>query len=112
MAHKTNPMLRKMELQIEAKYAALFHAKLNMAMQMIQDAACFAANDVLQMGPGRAFDFCNSVREYVNEMAHLMSEDQKDDDDFVYAKAKIDDRLKNVVGEENFLPWEVRYGTR
>lgn len=32
----------------------------------------------------------------------------KDDPEFAYAKAKIDERLKQINGK-HFQPWEVRY---
>ena len=35
---------------------------------------------------------------------------QKDDKEFVYAKAKIDEKIRSIVGEKNFVSWEVRYG--
>ena len=109
MPPKTNPMIQKIEAKYQAFYAQLFQAKLDMAMQMVQDAACFAAHDVLKMGPGRAVDFCIAVREYTNEMVHLMRDDQEDDRDYIYTRAKIDDKLCRIVGKENFLPWEQRY---
>lgn len=103
---KPNSMLAK----IEAKYNALFHAKMDMLMQMGQDAAMIAAHDVLQMGPGRAQDFCVAYIEAMNRMARMVCEDQKDDKEFVYAKAKIDEQIRTIVGEKNFVPWEGRYG--
>ena len=109
MPPKTNPMLRKMEAKYEAYYQNLFQAKLDQSMQMVQDAACFAAHDMFKMGPGRAVDFCAAIRDYANEMIKLMSYDLDDDQDYEYTKAKIDEALKRIVGEENFAPWEVRY---
>ena len=109
MPPKTNPMLRKMEAKYEAYYQALFQSKIDMAMQVVQDAACFAAHDMFKMGPGRAVDFCVAIRDYTNEMMLLMKEDLQDDQNFEYTKAKIDDELKRIVGEENFTPWEGRY---
>ena len=69
-----------------------------------------AAHNVLQMGPGRARDFCTAYIEAMNDMARLVVSDQKDDKEFVYAKAKIDEQIKAIVGPENFQPWETRYG--
>lgn len=109
MSKKPNPMLAKLEASIEAKYNAVFHARMDMLMQMGQDAAVMAANDVLQLGPGRAKDFCQAYIRYMNDMAKMVCEDQKSDSEFVYAKAKIDGRIKSIVGEENFVPWEERY---
>ena len=48
---KKNPMLAKLEAQIETKYAILFQRKMDILLQMGQDAANFAAHDTLGMGP-------------------------------------------------------------
>lgn len=103
---KRNPLIEK----IEAKYKALFDAKMDMLMQMGQDAAMIAAHDVLQLGPGRAKDFCVAYIEAMNGMARMVVDDQKDDKEFVYSKAKIDEKILAIVGPENFQPWEERYG--
>lgn len=81
-----------------------------MLMQMGQDAAMIAAHDVLQLGPGRAEEFCKSYIDTMNSMARMVCDDQKDDKEFVYAKAKIDEQIKSILGEKNFLSWEERYG--
>lgn len=96
--------------KIEAKYDALFHRKMDMLMQMGQDAAMIAAHDVLQLGPGRAKDFCVAYITAMNQMARMVVDDQKDDREFVYSKAKIDEQILSIVGPENFQPWEERYG--
>lgn len=69
-----------------------------------------AAHEVLQLGPGRAKDFCVAYISAMNDMARMVVDDQKDDRDFVYAKAKIDQQIEAIVGSENFQPWENRYG--
>ena len=96
--------------KIEARYNALFHRKMDMLMQMGQDAAMIAAHDILQLGPGRARDFCVAYIAAMNNMARMVVDDQKDDKEFVYSKAKIDEQIKLIVGNENFQPWEERYG--
>lgn len=105
---KPNSMLAK----IEAKYNALFHRKMDTIMQMGQDAAMIAAHDVLKLGPGRAKDFCVAYIEAMNSMARMVVDDQKDDKEFVYSKAKIDEKILSIVGPENFQPWEERYGNQ
>lgn len=107
---KQNAMLARMEARLRAQYDAAFSAKINMVMQMGQDAAMIAANEVLQMGKGRAEAFCLAYMKAANEIARMMKEDQKDDPDFEYAKAKIDQRIRAIIGVEIFVPWEVRYG--
>lgn len=54
---KQNALISK----IEAKYNALFHLKMDMLMQMGQDAAMIAAHEVLQLGPGRSEAFCTAI---------------------------------------------------
>ena len=96
--------------QIKAAYEIKFHRSMDMLLQMGQDAAMIAAHDVLQLGPGRAEDFCIAYREAINDMARRVVDDQMDDPEFVYAKAKIDEQIRAIVGPDKFAPWEVRYG--
>ena len=95
--------------KIAAEYDALYRRRVRMDMQLGQDAAMIAANKVLQLGPGRAAAFQAAYQEAVNAIAALMVEDQKDDKEFVYAKAKIDAQIREIVGDENFVSWEGRY---
>ena len=104
-----NDLLRRIEAKYAAHYAALYQAKIRMTIQIAQDAAMIAANEVLQMGPGRAPDFAAVMRDTVNEIADVMLADQKDDEKFAYTRGVVDRRLKRICGE-NFVPWEERYG--
>lgn len=89
-----NDLLRRLETKAELKYAALYQAKMRMTLQIAQDAAMIAANEVLQMGPGRAPDFAAVMRDTVNEIAGVMLADQKDDEKFAYTRGVMDRRLK------------------
>ena len=102
-------MKAEIALKMELKYATLYQAKMRMTLQLAQDAAMIAANEVLQMGPGRAPEFAAVMRDTVNDIGTMMFEDQQDDKEFVYTKARVDRRLKEICGE-NFQPWEERYG--
>lgn len=79
-------------------------------MQMAEDAAFLAANEVLGLGAGRARDFGNAFVKYVNEIAELIVKDSEDDKELVYSKDVIDRRIREIVGEENFVPYDERYG--
>ena len=103
--NKPNPLLAKYEAQLEARY----HAQLQIAMQMGLDAGMIAANEVLGMGAGRADKFRTAYIGAVNEISHMTVVDDKDDPDMEWTKAKLDERIKKIVGEENFVPWEERY---
>ena len=73
--------------------------------QMCLDAALIAANDVLQRGPGRAKEFAEAFSATLTEIANMAVDDTKD---LEYSKAKLDERLIQICGE-NFVPWEGRY---
>lgn len=107
---KPNAMLARIEAAAEARYQIRFHKSMDMLLQMGQDAAAIAAHDVLQLGPGRAEQFFVAYREAINSIARRVVDDQMDDPEFVYAKAKIDEQIRAIVGEHKFQPWEVRYG--
>ena len=79
-------------------------------MQIAQDAAFIAANEVLQLGAGRAREFGEAFCRAVDEIAELVVTDSKDDREIVYAKHIIDTRIASIVGEQNFVPFDVRYG--
>ena len=81
-------------------------------MQLAEDAAFMAANEVLGLGSGRARAFGEAFVKYANEIADLVVEDSKADDEIVYAKTVLDRRIREIVGEENFSPFDERYGRR
>ena len=109
---KRKPMLARIEAAAEARYQIRFRKSMDMLLQMGQDAAMIAAHDVLQLGPGRAEAFGVAYREAINSMARRVVDDQMDDPEFVYAKAKIDEQIRAIVGPEKFAPWEERYGEK
>ena len=102
---KPSATLARIKAEAETKYNALFHLKMDMLMQMGQDAAMIAAHEVLQLGPGRSEAFRTAYIEAMNGMARMVCEDQQDD-----AKAKIDEQIRAIVGDDLFKPWEERYG--
>lgn len=80
--------------------------------QIDMDAACMAANEVFQMGPSRSRAFCEAMMRYAMEIGEMFLEDAKSDVTLEYSKVTLDRRIKEIVGEQNFQPWEVRYGSR
>lgn len=79
-------------------------------LQMMQDVALITASEVLGLGPGRAQAFIDKYIQTANEIAEIFVEDGKDDKQLWYSKAKLDERIKAIVGEDNFKPYEQRYG--
>lgn len=107
---KPNAMLAKLEAKIRAELQEEYDTKREVYLQMSMDAAFFAANEVLKMGPGRVKAFYDAYIKNFREMYRLLNEDGKDDEDLVYSTEVIDRRLKKIVGPELFVPWDVRYG--
>lgn len=113
---KTNAMLAK----IEAKYAAMYEAKLaiakanylkqlDMALQQSSDAALMAADDTFDVDEESAEKFYAAHVNYVNEISRMIIEDAEDDTEIVWSKASVDKRLLQIVGKKNFAPWDERY---
>lgn len=80
-------------------------------VQQVMDAAFIGAAEVFHMGPGRCEAFGNATMEALHEIAALVNGDYADDRELVYAKEKVDQRLRTICGDK-FDPWEVRYGRK
>lgn len=78
--------------------------------QMMLDVALLTANELLGLGPGRADAFVDRYIENANELAAIFVEDGQTDPQLWYAKEKLDDRIRAIVGEERFKPFAERYG--
>ena len=89
------------------RQAELNHYSRN-SIQMANDAFFMAAADMFGLGPKRAAKLQMMVNSYLREVAELVTEDSKADAHFIYAKTKIDNRLKEIFGE-GFQSWEERY---
>lgn len=103
---KGSAFAREVQRQVSAELNRTARVRAQMAM----DAACMAANETLGMGKGRAEEFCRAFCHCYDDMCRLIVTDSKDDKKIEYAKAKIDGRIKDIVGEELFEPFDVRYG--
>ena len=102
---KQNPILAAHEAKLEAQY----RRKLTVTMQMCFDVAVITANDVFHMGASRAKVFEQKYTENYAKICAMLLEDECDPD-LAYSHTKIDERLKEIVGAENFVPWDDRYG--
>ncbi len=82
-------------------------------LQVGFDAATIAAHEVFQMGPGRAAAFREAYNAAADKLATLIIDDAKKNHDkkIDYAKGKRDELIKKIVGEENFVPFDIAYGS-
>ena len=76
------------------------------------DAAILAAHEVFGLGPGRAAAFRDAYVSSMEELAELFIQDadQHGDARLEYAKAKRDEALRRIVGDELFVPFDEAYG--
>ena len=113
---KHNPMLAKIEAKYAAEYAALLaQAKqnylkmLDMGLQQSADAALMAADDTFDVNAYSAEKFHVAHVQYMNKISHMAVVEDKDDDNMEWTIATVDKRLLQIVGKENFCPWDERH---
>lgn len=94
--------------RMQAKKAAdiSFHRKFT--MQWCADAAILAANEVFHRRGKALAEFHNAFIRYAHEIAEMTLEDAQADKSLEYTKYKVDEQLKELLGDD-FLPWEERY---
>lgn len=94
--------------RLQAKKAADITYHRTFTMQWCADAAILAANEVFQRKGKKIVEFHNAFVRYSHEIAEMTLEDAKADKSLEYTKYKLDERLKEILGED-FMPWEERY---
>ena len=126
-----NPKL-KMKAELEEKYRLKYEAKLmvakaefeeklleahadfqrmlKMGLQQGNDAAIMAIDDVFDVNEYTAKQFHDRHIYYVNKMAHMVVVEDKDDPNMEWTKDTVDRKLLQIVGPDNFVPWEERMG--
>lgn len=94
--------------RMQAKKAAdiSFHRKFT--MQWCADAAMLAANEVFHRRGKILVEFHNAFIRYAHEIAEMTLEDAQADKSLEYTKYKVDEQLRELLGED-FVPWEERY---
>lgn len=100
-----NPLLASYEAIWEARYTA----RLREALRIGEDANLIAADDVIGLTEEQANELKRIYRETVFEITKMVVEDSKDDRDVEWSRAKVDDRIRSIVGEKNFQPWDERH---
>ena len=101
---KQSAYLARMQAQ---KAAEITHHR-HFTMQWCADAALLAANEVFHRRGKVLAEFHEAFMKYSNEIANMTLDDAKGDKSLEYTKAKLDGRLKELLGED-FVPWDERY---
>ena len=109
MARGQSAYLMKRGAAMMARAYARYQQQLDVCLQIGADAAVIAANRKLGLGRGRARQFMDEYKKAANDIAAMIDADGAEDKELVYSRAKIDEQLRQIVGDENFSPWEERY---
>lgn len=91
-----------------AEAHANYQRMLKMGMQQARDAALMAADDVFDVNEYSAMKFHDQHIFYVNKISHMAVVEDKDDPNMEWTKDTIDRRLRQIVGKDNFVPWDER----
>lgn len=79
-------------------------------MQIALDAHLMTVNDLYNVGPSRAQESADTFIKNVAIITDIINSDAKDDKKLEYAKTVIDRRMLPIVGEEQFVDFDGRYG--
>lgn len=100
-----NPILVAQEAKLEYGY----RAKLNVLLQMAEDACLLSTKNVRGLGPASAQALRQEFRKMMNTISELLVEDSKDDPDIVWSRDKVDKALVEIEGPENAKEWDARF---
>lgn len=94
--------------RMQAQRAAELKRHRIFTIQWAADAAILAANEVFQRRGEKLVEFNNAFVRWAHEIANTTMEDARDDKSLEYTKAKLDERMQELLGDA-FVPWEERY---
>lgn len=75
----------------------------------LEDCMIIAINRVFHRKGGIIMELLREFHEIYAEMAVILIDDGEHDEEMWYTKEKMDRELRDIMGEENFVPWDVRY---
>ena len=101
--NKQNPLLASFEAKLEARYSAQLdiNAEIDLIAHMI------SCNEDLKVGPGRAEKVLNGFLESKMDVMTAIVEDE--DKELVYTKHQIAQRLKQIMGPENWKKYHTYF---
>ena len=104
MGKKPNAFLAQLAKQHERD----LHIQRLFCMQWCADAALLAVNEVFQRRGPKLAEFHEAFMRYSQEIARMTVDDARGDKSIEYTKARLDERLKELLGDD-FVPWDERY---
>ena len=104
---KAKQLEEEYEVKLE-QARANFLRMLKMGLQQGNDAAIMAIDDVFDVNEYSAKQFHDRHIYYVNKISHMVVVEDKDDPNMEWSKDTVDRRLLQIVGPDNFVPWDER----
>lgn len=106
--------LDRLEYRLRAEYQVKQEFVIDFLLQVGCDAFLMASAEVFQLGKGRAAKAVAAYKKCVEEMMDNLIADAPNkqgngDDELTHYWADLDARIKQIVGEELFVPRETRY---
>lgn len=99
---KVNPLLASLEAKLEAEYRGRLRS--NTELDLI--TTLVAANDVLEVGPGRSGKFIDAFIHIKNQIAQDIVDDSESDEQLLHSKKDIAMRIKAILGPENWRKYQ------
>lgn len=101
---KKNDFLSRMQ----AQYELAMQKQRRFCLQQSRDMMLIAAHDEFGFGQDRLRRLASAFDAVFLEYAQMVVDDAKGDKAIVYSKEKVDQRLKEICGDD-FVAWEERY---
>ena len=77
--------------------------------QFLEDCMIIAINRVFHRKGAIMEEVRKEYQNIYDELAWMLFVDGEDDEELWYTQEKVDKQLREIMGEENFKPWAVRY---
>ena len=101
--------LERLEARQRAEADAKQQFQTDFLLQIGCDAFFLTAADLFDLQPGRAVEAMTTYREYIMVLMDNLIDDSRDDQELTYFWTDLDRRMKQIVGEDAFVPREERY---
>ena len=102
---KNNAYLAKLQAKKEFEHRLRWF----ISQRFFEDCMVIAINRVFKRKGSIIAEVLAEFREIYAELAVLLTEDGEVDEELWYTKEKVDRELREILGEENFKPWDERY---
>lgn len=110
MGVKVNPMLAKLEANLESRY----RMRLNAHQEMDAIAMLISAHNQLKVGPGRATDLLAEYLDVKMKIAQALLDDVGDshkkggsgDPEFLHTRRDLAVAVKDILGEKSWKEYQ------